>query len=252
MRVAEDFRKIAREVLNGKWMIAVVVGLVATILGAGGDAGMQFKVNIDAANANLSLDYAGQTIVSTGGGLRSPIGAFIVTGFGYIMTVLIIMAIIRFVLGGFVGVGYAKFNLNLVDRKETSFNTLFAYFDYWKTTTVAKILRGIYTFFWTLLFIVPGILAKYSYSMTDYILADNPELTASEAIEQSKSVMYGNRWRLFCLEFSFIGWNILAALTLGIGRLWLIPYKQAAYAMFYREVSGTEYSETDEIDYEIN
>ena len=69
-----------------------------------------------------------------------------------------------------------------------------------------------------------------------------PELTASEAIEQSKQMMYGHRWRLFCLQFSFIGWDILSALlTFGIGSLWITPYKQAATAAFYREISGTEY-----------
>ena len=76
--------------------------------------------------------------------------------------------------------------------------------------------------------------------MTEYILAENPELSASEAISRSKQMMDGNKWRLFCLQFSFIGWSILCAFTLGIGNLWLTPYKQAARAAFYREVSGTE------------
>lgn len=75
--------------------------------------------------------------------------------------------------------------------------------------------------------------------MTDYILAENPSLSASEAINQSKSMMSGNKWRLFCLEFSFIGWGFLAALTFGIGNLWLTPYRHAAEAAFYREISGT-------------
>ena len=81
--------------------------------------------------------------------------------------------------------------------------------------------------------------------MTDYILAENPELTATDAIEQSKSMMYGNRFRLFCLQFSFIGWDILATLAFGIGHLCLTPYKQAAYAAFYREVSETEIPEQE-------
>ena len=96
-------------------------------------------------------------------------------------------------------------------------------------------------FLWSLLFVIPGIVAGYSYAMTGYILAEHPELTASEAIEQSKQMMSGNRFRLFCLQFSFIGWDLLCALTLGIGNLWLRPYKQAAEAAFYREVSGTEH-----------
>ena len=52
--------------------------------------------------------------------------------------------------------------------------------------------------------------------------------------------MYGNRWRLFCLHFSFIGWQILASLTFGIGNFWLNPYREISVAAFYREVSGTE------------
>ena len=64
-------------------------------------------------------------------------------------------------------------------------------------------------------------------------------MTAREAIAASKEMMRGNRWRLFCLGFSFIGWSLLCALTLGIGTLWLRPYEEAAHAAFYREVSGT-------------
>ena len=56
----------------------------------------------------------------------------------------------------------------------------------------------------------------------------------------SKQMMDGNKWRLFCLRLSFIGWDILCGFTLGIGYLWLNPYKQAAEAAFYREISGTE------------
>lgn len=84
------------------------------------------------------------------------------------------------------------------------------------------------------------MIASYSYAMTEYILAENPEISANEAITMSKQMMDGNKWRLFCLDFSFIGWDILCGLTLGIGYLWLTPYKQAARAIFYREVSGTE------------
>ena len=95
-----------------------------------------------------------------------------------------------------------------------------------------------YILLWSLLLIVPGIMATYSYAMTDYILAEHPELTASEAIAQSKAMMDGSRWRLFCLHLSFIGWDLLCALTLGLGNLALTPYKQAAEAAFYRDLCG--------------
>ena len=158
------------------------------------------------------------------------------------MIAALIMGAVYFILGSIIKVGYAKFNLNLADRIEGSFENLFAYFSFWKTTVAARFLQSIYVLLWSLLFIIPGIIASYSYAMTEYILADHPELSASEAISRSKQMMDGNKWRLFCLQFSFIGWDILCAFTLGIGYLWLTPYKQAATAVFYREVSGTEHS----------
>uniref|UniRef100_UPI004055E2D4 DUF975 family protein n=1 Tax=Agathobacter sp. TaxID=2021311 RepID=UPI004055E2D4 len=242
MRLAADFRGIARDVLDGKWKIAVLVGLVATILGAVEDMGPEVKINIDMSSANASFEFAGQTIFSTGGGLNSDIGAFLVGGFTYIMIAALIMGAVYFILGSIIKVGYAKFNLNLVDRTDGSFENLFAYFSFWKTTAAARFLQSIYVLLWSLLFIVPGIIASYSYAMTEYVLADHPELSASEALSRSKQMMDGNKWRLFCLQFSFIGWDILCAFTLGIGNLWLTPYKQAATAVFYREVSGTEHS----------
>ena len=253
MRLAEDFRRIARNSLTNKWLIAVAVGLVASILGGIGSNGPEFKVNIDGSNISMNLNMVGQTIYSTGtnGGINSEIGAFILASLPIIITAALFMAVIYFVLGSFVGVGYAKFNLNLVDRNKASFENLFEYFSNWKTTTITRLLRALYTFLWSLLFIIPGIVAGFSYAMTEYILAENPELTPDEAIQASKSMMMGNRWRLFCLQFSFIGWDILATLAFGIGHLWLTPYKQAAYAAFYREVSGTSYI-FDEIEFGDN
>ena len=250
MKIAEDFRRIARNALTNKWFIAVAVGLVASILGGISGGGPEFKVNIDGSNISMNFNVAGQTIksIGTNGGVDSEVGAFILASLPIIIIASLFAAVIYFVLGSFIGVGYAKFNLNLVDKKNAAFETLFEYFSYWKTTTIARLLRALYVFLWSLLFIIPGIVAGFSYAMTDYILAEDPELTADEAISQSKSIMMGNKWRFFCLQFSFIGWDILATLAFGVGHLWLTPYKQAAYAAFYREVSGTEfYPEEDEL-----
>ncbi len=241
MKIAEDFRRIARESLTGKWLVAVLAGLVATLLGGLAIQGDEVKINFDASNADVSLNFAGQTIFSTGRGLNSDIAAFIAGTFFFFLIVALVIGIAYFILGSMVGVGYARFNLNLVDRKEVNIDSLFAYFSYWKTTALTRLLQGIYVFLWSLLLIIPGIVAGYSYAMTDYILAENPNMAATEAIERSKAMMNGNRWRLFCLQFSFIGWSILASLTFGIGNLWLTPYRQAATAAFYREISGTVY-----------
>ena len=102
-----------------------------------------------------------------------------------------------------------------------------------------RLLVGVFTFLWSLLFIIPGIIASYSYAMTPYILAEHPEIGVMDAINASKKMMSGNKFRLFCLHFSFLGWDILSLLTFGILRFWLQPYKETANAAFYREISGT-------------
>ena len=247
MKYAADFRQNARDALRGKWTIAVLVGLVATLLGGAGSGGPEVKLNIDGSGAHASFEFAGQTIFSTGGGLNSDIGAFLVGSAIYITIAAIAMAVVYFVLGSIISVGYARFNLDLVDGGNPSFETLFGYFSYWKTTAVARLLQSLYVLLWSLLFIIPGIMASYSYAMTEFILAEHPELTAGEAIAQSKEMMSGNRWRLFCLHFSFIGWDILCTLTMGIGHLWLRPYRQVADAVFYREITGSGYVAFDPI-----
>lgn len=251
MRYAADFRAISREALRGKWLIAVITGLVASLLGALGSEGPKIKLNIDATSGiDVGLEYAGKTILSTNGGFNEGLAAVIAGSVIYIALAAIILAIIYFILGSVIEVGYARFNLDLVDRTEVKIETLFQYFNHWKATASTRFLKGLYIFLCSLLLIIPGIIAGYSFAMTGYILAEHPELTASEAIARSKEMMEGNRFRLFCLEFSFIGWGILCAFTMGIGNLWLKPYKQAAVAAFYREISGTEKIERTGDSYE--
>ncbi len=79
---------------------------------------------------------------------------------------------------------------------------------------------------------------SYSYQLVYYILFDNPSKDAKEIVEESEKLMNGNRWRLFCLELSFIGWIILASFTFGIGMLWLIPYMGVAQIVFYEVLVG--------------
>lgn len=242
MKYAADFRSLARNALSGRWTVAVVAGLIASLLGAVATNGPEVSLNIHDSGADIALEYADQQIYTIGSGWSGELAGFLAGSAAFIVVAALVMAAVFFVLGSVVGAGYCQFNLDLVDRrKEPEISTLFGYFGHWKTMAAASFLQGLYVLLWSLLLIVPGIVASYSYAMTGYILAENPSLTASEAIEKSKEMMSGNRWRLFCLQFSFFGWDLLCSLTLGIGNLWLRPYKQAAEAAFYREVSGTEF-----------
>lgn len=111
----------------------------------------------------------------------------------------------------------------------------------------ALFLVNLFTFLWALLLIIPGIMKAFSYALTPYILLDEPELTARQAITRSCEIMEGRRWKLFCLYLSFIGWGILCLLTFGIGFLWLAPYMNASIAAFYEDARA-EYEAENSIE----
>ena len=78
----------------------------------------------------------------------------------------------------------------------------------------------------------------YYYSLSYYVLYDNPNMTSKEAVEESERLMKNNRWNYFWLSLTFIGWIILSAFTLYIGMLWLIPYIMVAQIAFYEDRAG--------------
>lgn len=151
--------------------------------------------------------------------------------------------VVGLVLSGPLMVGYSIYLLNnLKDPK--SADKLETLFDGFKkslgTSIIAYILKFVFIILWTLLFIIPGIIKSLAFSMTEYVIADNPEISPTEALDKSQALMKGNKWRLFCLYFSFIGWFILSAFTFGIGFFFLLPYINTTIANFYVEIRGTK------------
>lgn len=101
----------------------------------------------------------------------------------------------------------------------------------------------------TILYIIGCIytvMKGFLYNLTSYILYDEPTLSAKEIVNKSENLMMGNRWRFFCLSFSFIGWCMLGVITLGIGYIWLIPYIQIAFVKFYEELKTSKTSTDSE------
>ena len=97
-------------------------------------------------------------------------------------------------------------------------------------------LRTLLVFLWSLLLVVPGVFAAYSYRMAFFLLADHPDWSPWKAIAESKSLMYGHRWRLFCLDLSFLGWFMLVFATCGLAGIFVIPYHATATAAFYEDL----------------
>lgn len=102
---------------------------------------------------------------------------------------------------------------------------------------LVPLLQGLFVFLWSLLFVIPGVIMAYAYSMAIYVANDNPELSAMDAIRKSRELMNGHKWDLFVLDLSFIGWIFLCLLTCGIGFFFLAPYIEMAHVEFYRELT---------------
>lgn len=223
---ASDYRRIARERLAGHWWLSVAVALVAGLLG-GAIAGGVPSFNIRIEGQDLSeyltnhIRYYQQFRL---------LFSSLLAGLGG-------LSLAQFILGGVMSVGNAQYLLNQHNDAALDFKTLFSKFDQFGAAFLMRLLTGLFTALWSLLFIIPGIVASYSYAMAPFIMAENPNLTATEAIRASKELMNGYKWNLFCLDFSFIGWSLLSVLTLGIGSLFLNPYQSAARAAFYRHIT---------------
>ena len=215
---ARDLRARARQSLEGQWWLSIGVAFVAGLLGAllisGGG---QFNLNLDERTMRRLPDIARlilQAYLSIAGSL----------------------GLAQFILGGVVQLGYSSFLLKQHDGKKAEFQDLFSRFDQFGQGFAQAFLRGLYVFLWSLLLIIPGIVKSFSYAMTPFIMVENPDMTANEAITASRELMDGHKTDLFWLGLTFIGWSLLSLLTLNLGSLALNPYMNAAYAAFYRSL----------------
>ncbi len=123
-------------------------------------------------------------------------------------------------------------------NKKPEVENLFDGFKLYGKVLCVSLLSALYIFLWSLLFIIPGIVASYKYSMALHILLDNPNLSSSECLERSKELMNGHKAELFFLHLSYFGWYILCGLTLGILTLWVAPKVSLAQYNFYCDLTS--------------
>lgn len=140
------------------------------------------------------------------------------------------------IIGGPLQLGISIFSLKLARNKKADLEQLFDGFKDFVNSLLAYLLVIAFVLLWSLLLLIPGLIAALAYSQTFFILADNKGMTGGDAIRKSKALMNGHKWRLFCLHFRFIGWFLLSLLTLGIGFLWLAPYYNVTLAHFYDDL----------------
>jgi uncharacterized membrane protein len=152
-------------------------------------------------------------------------------------------SVLQLFYAGHLIVGMIIICSKLYNDTKPEVNDLFAGFKNYGNILGVYILQQIFIALWSMLFIIPGIIKTYSYAMALYIQNDNPNKPINECITESRRMMDGNKWKLFCLEFSYIGWFILCVFTCGILTLWVAPKYNYARYLFYLKVSGKGYKD---------
>lgn len=223
---ARIFRERARSALAGTWGVSIGIAALAALLG-GLIVGSSFLPSI---SYTYPIEFPLLERISAELKEGIKLGSFtlsIKSG---------VFGLAAFLLGGTLELGYARFLLKQHDGKNTEFNDLFSQFHRYGTGFAQHFLRGLYVALWGILLVIPGIMKSYSYAMTPFILAEHPDLTATQAIEWSEELMEGHKMDLFILDLTFIGWDILAGMLWNLGHLVLNPYRNAAHAAFYRQL----------------
>ena len=154
--------------------------------------------------------------------------------------ILVIGNIAYALIGPGLTIGFIMAYISISKGEEISVESLFKGLNIFAKAFWLNILIGFFTFLWTLLLWIPGVIKSLSYSAAPWILAENPELTASEALNKSKRVMNGYKWDLFILELSFIPWYILVIFTFGIASIYVTPYMEVTLANFYKKIGAFE------------
>lgn len=275
-KYASDFRAEARAALSNRWGIAILVTLLAGFLG-GQSSTPSFGFHIDSSSeASLEQVLAmfkanaGDVAADQLLGALSSLALVLIP----ILLGALALSIVLLLIGPCIHWGLCRFRLALLDGQEPTVGMLFSGFKqvFFKAlglqilvtlvvfaTLLAFVIVGavvvavvalalpgasdtrIEIAFLAVLFGIGAMLAvmviSYRYSMSFYALVDNPNMGAVDAMRESRNMMKGNKWRLFCLQLSFIGWEFLCVFTCGIGYLWLAPYMGQAEAAFYHDVS---------------
>ena len=149
----------------------------------------------------------------------------------------IVLSLVSMVLSA----GYVLYAMRVRKGLLTPYATLFDGFLFAGKIILLEIVIGIFVLLWSLLLFIPGIIAGYRYRFALYNLCDNPEMGVMEALNMSKAQTLGHKWELFVLDLSFLGWNILCGLTLGILSIWISPYIQQTdigYFEAIKQMSG--------------
>ncbi len=253
MSTRAELKSRAKSCLKHYYWWAVLASLLAGLLGGGTSSSFSFQFNIGGSTQSAHISNSMRVLDETESGADMFFTALmIITAALVIFAIAFVIAMLwcTFV-GNLVRVGCCAYYMESREAKcSVGVGKLFWAFENGRYTNIMKVMfvRWLYTFLWSLLFIVPGIIKSYEYYLVPYIMHDTPDIHYKDALAISKEMMRGNKWRLFVLELSFIGWSLLAGMCCGVGLFFLTPYIEATTAEFYAELRKPYMSEPEPYD----
>lgn len=239
-----EIKNYAKEFLRKYYWKAFVVCLIVVIIGGG----INFKVSNNRYYDSHRFDIVGNKIPLEPNNVilnfiadKLGISPIFYISIGLALTLLVVFIIVSITIVYALEVGKVRFFLRGF-KDEADTRDLFSVFNSEEYFGIIKtqFVRNLYTFLWSLLLIIPGIIKYYEYIMVPYILSDEPNLSPNEAIRRSMNMTDGHKMDMFVLDLSFWGWYILGSLFFGIGGIFVNPYKEATMARLYNILSGND------------
>lgn len=215
-----EIKAKAKEVIKGRlwdfWKGYLVLSLIIWVIAAA----LELLFNVSSATGCLySLEVAGKTMCyATKADLLLEIISVLVT-----------------FVTAFLTLGFVFYTMKYARKESLELNDIFRFKKAWLPTFLLVFFISLFTSLWSLLFIIPGIIASFAYTMSQYIYCDK-ELKPLECIKSSKEMMKGYKFDYFKFNLSFVGWIILGVFTFGLLYIWLIPYMSTADVLYYDEL----------------
>ena len=212
--------QLGNEIFKEKWlMMLLACAIPSLIISAAGNLFGGFAITSSITNAIINGDME--------------------TFFTSMGTSSLLSSVVTIVLTGPLTYGLVKVLLAQVESEKWSLANLFDGFkECFTKSFLLGLLQSLFIFLWSMLFFIPGIVKSYSYALAFYIQRDDNTKESVDCITESRRMMDGHKWQLFCLDLSFLGWYIVGALCFGIGVYFVTPYHEMARANFYEALKA--------------
>ena len=223
----------AKLLLKNTYWMTFLASLIVSILA--GSSGSSASSGMASGLASGFSSLIGT--LSSSGSFGDIFGGIMLIGATFFIVMLIAVAFglaVSVFFSNIIRIGFNRFLMS-ARYGRTDIGLVFSSFKQGQYMNAVKVMfkKELNVFLWSLLFLIPGIIKSYEYWMVSYIVAENPYISKERALEISSRTTDGEKWNIFVLNLSFIGWNLLGMLACGIGTLFVTPYYEATMAELY-------------------